>query len=390
MVSKDLFIMSKDVEVMRVNFAEGKYEVLDELRIPYGLKGRLREPYPIKEYYTQYDVVQIQVISNNNNAAITSWLANRVLLLSRANAKWLYNAIGVEQLQTDAEKAKIALICRAVSINDSYWVKWEGEDIEWRDINIRSNPLNEVVAQIALHGKSLTLQGSLTSPEFTTNGTYAKAWRRHADGSLWLYKKGHQGNSEARIEVMVSNLLDKMNVKHCHYEAGKDNEEFVCMCPVMSTEDVGILSGMEFVSYCNVIRVDSDVEMESIDAEMLYKMWIVDYLISNRDRHGQNWGFFYNLDSMEIIGMHPLFDHNNAFDVEWMRNEDVKYQFRGMTIKEAANYAIKRVQFYFTEEITRQDFITERQWKSFSKRARELGIQVCGEEFKARERLGLK
>lgn len=217
MAIKDLILMSKDTAVLQVNFDEGRYEVLSETKLPFGLKGRLREGYPEKEAYTKYDIMQMQIISNTNNAAVTSWLADRVLLLSRANAKWLYNALKVEQVQTDAERAKIALLCRAVSINDSYWVKTVEEPLRWADINIRNNPLNEVIAQIALHGKSLTksnevrLQGSkhrcaLCSPEFTTNGTYAKAWRRHEDGSLWLYKKGAKDSTESRIEVMVSRI----------------------------------------------------------------------------------------------------------------------------------------------------------------------------------------
>lgn len=379
METKDLYIMSKDTPVLCVNFSEGKYQVLDENKLPFGLKGRLREEYPEKESYTRYDIIQIQNISNANNSAVTSWLANRVLLLSRANAKWLYNALKVEQVQTDAEKAKIALMCRAVSINDAYWVKLEGENICWDDVNIRTNPLNEIVAQIALHGKSLTLQGSLCSPEFTTNGAYAKAWRRHADGELWLHKKGDKDTTEARIEVIVSNLLDKTNVPHCHYEAGEDEGVYVCMCPAMSTENVGILSGMDFVSYCNVNGLNPDMEMKRIDSDMLYKMWIVDYLVSNRDRHGQNWGFFYNLETMEILGMHPLFDHNNAFDSEWMQNKDADYQFGNMTVREAARYAMKHTDFHFTEEITRKDFITDRQYNSFVSRAKELGIQVIRE-----------
>lgn len=376
MAIKDLILMSKDTAVLQVNFDEGRYEVLNEPKLPFGLKGKLRKEYPEKETYTKYDIMQVQVISNTNNAAVTSWLAGRVLLLSRANAKWLYNALSVEQVQTDAGRAKIALLCRAVSVNDSYWVKAASEKIQWADVNIRNNPLNEVIAQIALHGKSLTLQGSLCSPEFTTNGAYAKAWRRHGDGSLWLYKKGARDNTESRIEVMVSGILDKTNVPHCHYEAGEDGGEYVCMCPAMSTEDTGILSGMDFISYCSVNGMDPEQEMRRIDSDMLYKMWIVDYLISNRDRHGQNWGFFYDLDTMEILRMHPLFDHNNAFDKEWMLDRDADYQFGGRTIREAARYAMGHTDFHFTDEITRQDFLTDRQYRSFMERAKDLGVKL--------------
>lgn len=371
---KDLLLMSKDEVVMSINFSSGKYDIINGNLLPFGLKGRIRDKYPTKEVYTHYDITQITIINNKNNEAVTKWLANRVLLLSRSNAKWLYNALKLEQVSTDAEKAKVALLCRAISINDTYWVKLGGEDVKWTDVNIRTNPLNDIIAQIALHGSSLTIQGSLLSPEFTTHGAYAKAWRRHEDGSLWLHKKGGETNAEARIEVMVSNLLDKTNVPHCHYEAGTDNGCYVSMCPVMSTEDNAILYGMDFISYCNANGLNPDTEMLRIDSDMIYKMWIVDYLLANRDRHGQNWGFYYDSTTMDIKGCHPLYDHNNAFDNEWMNNPDADYQFGNMTIRQAAHRAAMHVKIAITQEISRSDFITDRQYNCFMSRAKELGI----------------
>ena len=118
--------------------------------------------------------------------------------------------------------------------------------------------------------------------------------------------------------------------------------------------------------------------MFRIDGESIYRMWIVDFLISNRDRHGQNWGFFYDTESMEILGCHPLFDHNNAFDIDFMRDMDAPYQFGEMTIRQAARKAMEQVDFHFTAPVGREDFITERQYKSFRKRAEYLGLWVEG------------
>lgn len=373
---KAFTIMMKDTEVMRVDFDALMYEVLSEKYLPYPIKGKLQKipmPNTIK---TTYDMTQSILAARKNEEAVVSWLAGRVLLLSRANAKWIYNLFRFEQVSTAEQHVKIALVCRAVSVLDPYWLKFDDDgDLSWDSVDVRKNPLNEVVAQVALHGKSLTLQGSPVTPELTTNGAYAKAWRRHEDSTLWLYKLGANGNTESRIEVMCSNLLDKMNVEHVHYEAGQDEDKYVCMCPCMTTESKAILTGMEFISYCNVNGIDPDTRMFEIDGESIYKMWIVDFLISNRDRHGQNWGFFYGTETMEILGCHPLFDHNNAFDIDFMRNMDAPYQFGEMTIRQAAVKAMEKVDFHFTAPITREDFITDRQYQSFRKRAECLGLK---------------
>lgn len=372
---KDMLLMMKDKLVMRINFTLGTYDVIDELLLPWSLKGLIRPPYPEKDTYTKYDITQIAVIHNANASAVQSWLARRVLPIDRENAKRIYNLIGIDQIQSDDNKAKFAIMCRAVSLQDNYWVKLDGEKETWNDVNIRTNPLNGVLTQVALHGTSLTLSGSIISPEITGQGAYAKAWKRE-DGDLWLYKAGAKGNWESKIEVMVSNLLDCCNVEHLHYEAGYSQDLYCCKCKCMTTEDISMLSGMDFISYCNINGLDPDTEMLKIDSESIYKMWIVDYLISNKDRHSLNWGFFFNCDTMEILGCHPLYDHNNAFDIEYMKNKDSKYQFGEMTLREAAKEAIKKVDFHFTKEITRGMFLTDRQYQSFLDRARDLDLIV--------------
>jgi hypothetical protein len=118
-----------------------------------------------------------------------------------------------------------------------------------------------------------------------------------------------------------------------------------------------------------------------IDKDSLYKMFIVDYLISNRDRHGMNWGFFYNCDTMKILGCHPLYDHNNAFDEGLMENKNAKYIFsKSYSIKEMALYAMKRTDFHFTKPILRKDFMTNKQYECFMDRANELGIKLYKEK----------
>ena len=376
-MAKAFLIMFENTPVISINFDEYSYDILCEELLPFTIKGKLKHyESEGQDIYTKYDLTQFISADTNNYYTILSWLGSRALPLSRKNAKWIYNTLRVEQLNSDTEKSKITIMCRAVSVLDNYWLKLEGDSTTWEEINVRHNPLNETIAQVALHGKSVTLQGSLCSPELTTNGAYAKAWRRHADGNLWLYKLGANGNTESRIEVMCSNLLDKMNVRHCHYEAGEDEGEYVCMCPSMTDDNISILPGMDFYTYCNVNGLDFEKEILRIDAESIYKMWIVDFLLCNRDRHGQNWGFYYNPKTMEIVGCHPLFDHNNAFDNDWMKDRDAKYQFGGMTIREAAHRAMNHVDFHFITDITREDFITERQYKEFMSRAKELGIET--------------
>ncbi len=107
--AKPFTIMMRDTEVMRVDFDALQYEVLCEKYLPYPLKGRLREIPKPSEIKTAYDMTQMVVAARKNEEAVVSFLANRVLLLSRANAKWIYNLCHFEQAGTDEQKVKIAM-----------------------------------------------------------------------------------------------------------------------------------------------------------------------------------------------------------------------------------------------------------------------------------------
>lgn len=380
--SRDMLLMMKDRIVMRINFDQSLFQVIDKAILPYSIQGKLRESLPEKDSYSKYEMTQQRIIDRANENAIVSFLASRVLPLSRENAKKLYNALRLEQKQDELSKVKVALACRAISLQDNYWVKMDGDLVTWKNVNLRENSLSEAVAQIALHGSSLTIQGMPRTPELTGQGAYAKAWIRDPDERLMLYKLGAHGSAESRIEVMVSNLLDNCNVDHLKYEAGETEGVYACKCECMTTDEVSMLHGSDFDSWCNVHGLDSRAEALRILPEMVYKMGIVDYLISNRDRHSLNWFFFYNSDTMEILPHYKLYDHNNAFDIPLMENPDAEYLYDARyTMRQFAKMAMSKVDFHFYREFTRDDFITERQYNSFMSRAKELGIQKCGNKY---------
>lgn len=82
-------IMMKDREVMKVDFDALRYEVVDEAYLPYPIRGRLRAMENPANIKSTYDMTQSVIAARKNQEAVVSWLANRVLLLSRANAKWI-------------------------------------------------------------------------------------------------------------------------------------------------------------------------------------------------------------------------------------------------------------------------------------------------------------
>lgn len=380
MGSKDFYLMMKDHTVMVINFDNGVYDVLNESLLPFALKGRILQVPMILDGTDRQQITENLRVCRVNMQAILEWLASRVLPLTRENAKKIYNLFGFEQQEGVHNKARIAITCRALTLQDNYWIKLVGDKVTWADVNLRHVPLNEAIAQVALRGTSLSIQNkkkeALKCPELSGQGAYAKTWVREADG-LYLHKTGDRGITEAKVEVMVSRLLDNCNVAHVQYEASTLFGGYTCKCKCMTDDSVSMLSGVDFTGWCNREGRSPHLAALNIDADMIYKMHIVDYLIANSDRHGMNWGFLYNSDNMEILGCHPLYDHNNAFDIAYMKDRDAPSVYdSSKSLRELAHHAMKQVDFYFYREVDREDFLTDRQHREFVQRAKELGVKV--------------
>ncbi len=370
--NKTMVLMFGDIEVIKFNLRKGMLRIVNDLYVPYGLKGNLVDTTSIRSKNSM-DMLGVAI---DNSDKIKDWLARRVVTLSRSNANKIYDLFNFDRFDDVYSRFRISLICRSISVLDKYWLRFEDENLSWSNVNIKANSLNEVVANVALHGDSLTMQGSYNTPELTTNGLFTKAWRRHNDGSLWLYKCGKNGDVESEIEVEVSRLLDKCNVDHVKYLEGRDRGMYVCMCKCMSTDSLSVLPASEFNDYCKNNKLDFEREVLRIDPEHYYKMHIVDYLISNNDRHSNNWGFYYNNKTMKLVSLHPLFDHNSAFYSDWIANKNIEYRCTGRSMHDDAKVAMTKVDFHFTSPIVKDDFDWTEHYESFIDRAKELGIRT--------------
>ena len=308
-----------------------------------------------------------------------NWCCTRVLNINRANAKKILNALNLSQ--SEEGKFMVSMACHSVSLNDSYWTKLNVEtDLNWDNISLYSNHLSEIIRHIALTG-DLTITGKIdgTTPEVTGQGAYAKAWRREVDG-LYLYKADGEMKQESKIEVEISNILDCFNVDHVHYDADayeNDPDLFCCKCKCISDEDTAIVPAEHFFTWCNRQGKDFRQEVLKLDSENYYKMLVVDYLVANTDRHIQNWGFFMDNATGQLTGIHPLFDHNNGFDKNAMENEGyMSIVESGKTMKEVAEYAMKRCDFHLVKPLEKSLFKTTFHYETFVKRCKQLGISL--------------
>jgi hypothetical protein len=307
-----MYLMSKDEIIAQINFDTIQFKVIKPDLMPFALRG-----------------------NGVNIFTFRDWLSDRVLNISRSNAKKIISALGLNQ----NDRISMCYACKGLSLTDCFWLKTENDILQWSDVNLYENSLSKAIAHIALTGEYISIQGKVRTPELTGGGSYAKCWKRGKDG-IYLYKTGAlQGTGkEHLVEVFCSDLLDNLDVDHVKYDLATSNNREVSRCKNITNTKISICDMEYFGNYCN--RNGIDLNKWLSNQELYYKMLIVDYIMLNSDRHSGNWGVYFNADNGKVIGLHPLFDHNLCLDP----NTDYKSKvINGKTLEQCAKYAKQKV-----------------------------------------------
>ena len=359
-----IYLKLEVTNVMCFDFSKNYYEIFHPELLPFTLRDRIKDTRGISDINVWFD----------NKELMVSFFTNRSISVRRENAKYIMNQLGIKQGNDFESRFKAMVECKALSAADSYWIT-ENEKDKWNEVNLLSRPLNESLQQVGLFGSPIKIKGKIQTPELTGQGAYAKAWYSE-NGKLYLYKANSPGGNECEREVLASNILDCFNIPHVKYELTLKEGLTVCKCENMNLKNTSLVDSVEADIWANRNGIKLTELAKKIDSELFYKTIVVDYLISNSDRHGGNWGFYMNNQTGKLVAMHPLFDHNNAFDKNFMNSKDggICQLLPGKSQKDAAFYAIKRCDFRCIKPIEKSMFFDETMYESFMRRAVELGL----------------
>lgn len=114
----------------------------------------------LREWYTDLRPIGLQ--------SLTAWLEKRRAPKRRKHMEQLleqYGCVGLEGFLR---------VTHALSLNDTFWVKEESETLCWDEVSLYRNEFDALIAQAAFSGVISEEALSSTSPEFGTDGYYAK------------------------------------------------------------------------------------------------------------------------------------------------------------------------------------------------------------------------
>ena len=146
MVAKRVILMCKDVVVAQtINERNYVWEIFREDLIPKNLKIITKEEYSeiqarLEGSSPEKIAESLATLYAEGYISFIEWCSSRVLSIDRVYAKKILNSLGLSQGQSKSEKAKIALQYRALSLVDSYWLRYKDDDKAiWEEISLRHN-----------------------------------------------------------------------------------------------------------------------------------------------------------------------------------------------------------------------------------------------------------
>lgn len=234
------------------------------------------------------------------------FLARRQAPKHRKHIKELLERYGCDDLEG------FLRVTRALSLNDTFWVREADSDLAWDRVSLYANEFDQLVSEAAFDGVISETDLSSTSPEFGTDGYYAKCWVRDADG-IWLYKSGSGLHRiEPVSEYLTSQLAAQVCKNYVNYDLAVYHDKLVSRCALFTTEATGLAKASavfrgeqtmpRLLKACRTLGCDDDFR----------RMCVLDALILNPDRHYGNFGFLFDNQTMQITGMAPVFDNNRA------------------------------------------------------------------------------
>ncbi len=248
---------------------------------------------------------------------ILDWVDRRRAPKHRTHIEQLLRECGCENLDG------FLRVAHALTLNDTFWVKEENSSLCWKDVSLYCNPFDELISHVAFEGGLYGEHFSTTSPEFGTDGAFAKCWIQE-DDTVYLLKRGSSGASNAGLEpyseLYSSQIARYLCRSYVSYDVVEYRNKLASKCKLFTSENEGFVPISRYMERVNIQELLDF--FEKIDCgDDFRRMLVLDAVIVNVDRHLGNFGVMIDNESMKMKRMAPVFDHNQAL-IPYATDED--------------------------------------------------------------------
>ena len=282
---------------------------------------------------------------------LRSWWQRRAVPISQGLVQQFLEQMGLPTPQ--------AYLVRnlGLSLNDHYWIKPTKAGLNWSDVSLFSNDFRDPVGTLSFTqatGDLPIAHASSYSPGSSLQGDLKKAWII-SGGKRMLIKGNHGANSQESLNEVAATLLHRKQAKmpftdYVPYHM-KESGQYGCICENFCSEAVEFVPAIDVVQsekrdnavsiYEHFIRVcEAHGLPEAITRSYLEYQILTDYVLTNIDRHLNNFGVLRDTNSLRFVAMAPIFDSGNS--MFW--NNPRKPEWDELTIVEINSFRSRESQ----------------------------------------------
>lgn len=245
--------------------------------------------------------------------SLRKWWLRRAVPISQGNVAALLQQEGIPSTQS------LLVQNLGLSLSDHYWIKPNGSELTWKDVSPFSN---------AFGGLAETASAQFYSPDAALQGDLIKKWLIVDD--MRCLRKGNRGaNAQQSLnEVLASMLHEKQGFSnHVQYRpvklTGSASEQYGCICEDFASEALEFIPAIDVVdsekkdnavsTYEHFIHVCTEHGMSEQEVRSFLEYQILtDFVLTNTDRHLNNFGVLRNSRTLQFVRMAPIFDSGNS------------------------------------------------------------------------------
>lgn len=257
-------------------------------------------------------------VSVSDEASLKTWLMGRGIPAARKDFERDFGGVSSFELMLNN---------LGLSLVDCYWLCPGDYEKSWQEVNLYSNHFRESYSLDLDRKETIADIYSKTNfvPSTSLKGDLKKKWiiRKNNIRSL---VKGNYGSGcvQSLSEVLASEIHKRQGAAHAPYHlihiSSNGRKLIGCICDAFTSEQVEFISAYEaldhvkkpnsisyyefFIECCARLGVDV--------RDFLEYQILTDFVISNNDRHLNNFGLLRDADSLEMIGIAPIFDSGNS------------------------------------------------------------------------------
>lgn len=250
-----------------------------------------------------------------DRAALNEWWSDRSIPASRSGVSEALEALGVSSTKT--------LLARGygLSLSDQYWILPEEMDLPWEKLNFFGNGFSSDVGDALFGLEKKTGPIDFISPDSTTDGFLIKRWKI-IDGKRRLIKGGSNPFRQQPLnEVIATGIMNRLEIPCVPYSVVWDGGAPYSICEDFVDENTELVPAWRIIKtlkqsnstsmYSHFANCAEALGIKDVVA-FLDRMIVLDYIIANEDRHLNNFGALRNAETLEWLGMAPIYDSGSS------------------------------------------------------------------------------